>query len=201
MPEPDGPGTGRTEAFSDGVMAVALTLLVLEVKVPAAADLSDAELWAALGGLGRSLAAWAISFAFVLVFWVAHHSLFALLARVDRTLFWLNGLFLLAICFVPVPTALAVQRWGSAPAAFLLSLAMFAAAASFSLLRWYACFRAPLVHPGVAKAVLRAAMRRSLAAPALYALAAALSLLWPPAAIAIQAGVPLLYVMPPRRHA
>lgn len=198
MERQETPGTARTEAFSDGVIAVALTLLVLEVKLPPGVAADEAALWVALAGMLNSVAAWLISFFFVLVFWVAHHSLFALLRQASYGLFWLNGLFLATICFVPVPTALAVQHWGSRPATFLLSLSMLLAASSFSLLRWYACFHARLAAPEVPEARLRAAMRRSLAGPALYACACVLALIWPPAAIAIQASVPLLFMLPPR---
>ena len=69
-------------------MAVALALLVLEVKLPNAAGATDAELWAAIAGVVDGVAAWAASF-FVLVFRVSHRALFAMLARVDRGVFWL----------------------------------------------------------------------------------------------------------------
>lgn len=188
-------GTGRVEAFSDGVLAVAITLLVLEVKVPATAPGDEAALWTALWDTLPAIVVWAVSFLFILVFWVAHHTLFAQLARADRGLFWLNGVFLLAICFTPFPTALSVQHPWSVPAAFLLSLAMLLTASSFSLLRWYACFYAGLARPET-EATLRTAMRRSLAAPCLYALACMLAFVWTPLALTIQVLVAMLYILP-----
>ena len=72
-----------------------------------------------------AILAWVVSFVYVLVFWVAHHYLFAQLANVDRGLLWLNGLFLLAISITPFPTSLAGEYPGATPAVFMLSLAMF----------------------------------------------------------------------------
>lgn len=188
-------GTARVEAFTDGVIAVAITLLVLEIKVPETASGNDAALWAALAGTLPALAAWAVSFLFVLVFWVAHHSLFAELERADRGIFWLNGLFLLTICFTPFATSLSVQHPWSAPATFLLSFTMLLTALSFSLLRWYASFYARLTRP-TEDAILRGAMRRSLLGPCLYAVACGLAFIWSPLALAIQALVVTFYILP-----
>jgi uncharacterized membrane protein len=188
-------GTGRVEAFSDGVIGVAITLLVLEIKVSDTAPGNDAALWAALAGTLPALAAWAVSFLFVLVFWVAHHSLFAELERADRGVFWLNGLFLLTICFTPFATSLSVRHPWSVPATFLLSFTMLVTALSFSLLRWYASFYAQLTRP-TEEAVLRGVMRRSLLGPCLYALACALAFVWSPLALAIQALVVTFYILP-----
>jgi uncharacterized membrane protein len=188
-------GTGRVEAFSDGVIGVAITLLVLEIKVSDTAPGNDAALWAALAGTLPALAAWAVSFLFVLVFWVAHHSLFAELERADRGVFWLNGLFLLTICFTPFATSLSVRHPWSVPATFLLSFTMLVTALSFSLLRWYASFYAQLTRP-TEDAVLRDEMRRSLLGPCLYAVVCALAFIWSPLALMIQAVVVTLYVLP-----
>ena len=97
--------TDRIEAFSDGVLAIVITLLVLEITPPSVQG-GDAELWRALARMLPVIAAWVVSFLFVLVFWVSHHYLFASLAKVDRGVLWLNGLFLLFISFTPFPTSL-----------------------------------------------------------------------------------------------
>lgn len=83
------------------------------------------------------IAAWVVSFLLVLVFWGSDHYLFAALAKVDRGVLWLNGLFLLFTSFTPFPTALQARYPGTTPAAFPLGTAMFLTASSFSLLRWY----------------------------------------------------------------
>ena len=96
----------RSEAFSDGVLAIVITLLVLEIKVPQALPNDEAAPWRAIAGQLPMIRAWVVSFLFVLVFWVSHHYFFDMPKKVDRGLLWLNGLFLLAICFMPFPTAL-----------------------------------------------------------------------------------------------
>ena len=133
------------EAFSDGVLAIVITLLVLEIKVPQALPNDEAALWQAIAGQLPMIGAWVVSFLFVLVFWVAHHYFFDMLRKVDRGVLWLNGLFLLAICFMPFPTALSGQYPASRPATLLLSATMFVTALAFSAMRWYATFHAGLV--------------------------------------------------------
>jgi uncharacterized membrane protein len=102
--------TGRIEAFSDGVFAIAITLLVLELKVPHLAD-GGAE-----GSLGRALAAqWpsyvalVTSFFTILVMWANHHRIFDLVRRIDAPFLYANGLLLLVVTVVPFPTALLAE--------------------------------------------------------------------------------------------
>ncbi len=192
--------TDRVEAFSDGVLAIVITLLVLEISVPGVQG-GDAELWRSLAHMLPVIGAWVVSFLFVLVFWVSHHYLFASLAKVDRGVFWLNGLFLLFISFTPFPTALQARYPGTVPAAFLLSLAMLLTASSFSLLRWYACFPAGLLRAGIGHREARQAMRRSLLAPLLYLIGCLAAFAAPAVALTIQVLVPLIYIAPHRMDA
>jgi uncharacterized membrane protein len=98
--------TARVEAFSDGVFAVAITLLILEIKVPHLPDGSaNRELLKALLAEWPSLLAFVLSFAAVLVMWINHHGLFKLLQTIDRRALFANGLLLLLVTFVPLPTA------------------------------------------------------------------------------------------------
>ena len=189
--------TDRIEAFSDGVLAIVITLLVLEITPPSVQG-GDAELWRALARMLPVIAAWVVSFLFVLVFWVSHHYLFASLAKVDRGVLWLNGLFLLFISFTPFPTSLQARYPGTAPAAFLLSVAMFLTASSFSLLRWYACLHGGLLREGTPRLAARQAMRRSLLAPLLYFIGGAAAFVVPGLSLAIQVLVPLIYIVPQR---
>ena len=95
---------GRIEAFTDGVMAVAITLLVLNVDVPRLKP--DEQLGDALVDLLPSLGAYALAFALVGRFWVLHHNLFEKLTGFDPTLMVLNLLFLSLIVLVPFSTEL-----------------------------------------------------------------------------------------------
>ena len=184
--------TSRVEAFSDGVLAVVITLLVLEVKVPSNL-IDDAALWSALRGLAPVIAAWVVSFAFVLTFWVSHHYLMSSLKYADRGLLWLNGFFLLAITLTPFPTGLVGQYPGFTAPLAVLSAVMMLASSSFAVMRLYATFHGELVHDHIDAKHRRAAMLQSGLAPVLYATALVLAFYWPPGAIAIQVLVLLLF--------
>lgn len=101
-------GTGRIEAFSDAVMAIAITLLVLDIKVPQLeseqVSLTDAllKLWPSLGGYG-------ISFLVIGIIWINHHQMYKLIERTNHTFLALNVLFLMALSFLPFPTALLAE--------------------------------------------------------------------------------------------
>jgi len=100
----------RIEAFSDGVFAIAITLLVLELKVPPVASiLSMRDLWFALYHLWPSYFAFTLSFGILLVSWVNHHYLFNILDKSSRHFLYANGFLLFTITFMPFPTALLAQ--------------------------------------------------------------------------------------------
>src|SRR2546423_8681001 len=97
--------TSRIEAFSDGVFAIAITLLVLEIKVPTHSE----DLWHDLGQLWPSYVGFVVSFFTIGVIWVNHHRQFELFVRADRTLMFLNLQLLLWVAFIPFPTSLVAE--------------------------------------------------------------------------------------------
>ena len=99
--------TTRVEAFSDGVFAIAITLLILEIRVPEHAK--DGELLHALLDLWPSYLAFAASFFTIGVMWMNHHRLFNLIGKTNQGLLAANGLLLFGISFVPFPTAVLAQ--------------------------------------------------------------------------------------------
>ncbi|MBW8878262.1 MAG: DUF1211 domain-containing protein [Acidobacteria bacterium] len=101
---PDEKETGRLEAFSDGVFAIAITLLILEIRVPKPEELHG-HLLPALTALWPSYLAFVISFATILVMWVNHHRIFALIRRSDHPFLYWNGFLLMMVTLVPFPTA------------------------------------------------------------------------------------------------
>lgn len=186
--------TARVEAFSDGVLAVVITLLVLDLKIPPGVH-ADPEVWGAVADLAPALGAWVVSFAFVLTFWVNHHYFFSSLKYTDRGLLWLNGLFLLTVALIPFPTALVGAHPGLTAPLVLLSAAMLATSLSFSIMRYYANFHGRLLrHPPTAAEASRA-MRHSLSAPVLYGLAIVMAFIWPPGAILAQIVVLLVFFL------
>src|SRR5207248_1720487 len=97
--------TSRLEAFSDGVFAIAITLLVLEFGV----DTATHDLGSQLLHIWPSYLAYVTSFLTIGVIWVNHHALFDFVGRVDRALLFLNTLLLLVIAFTPFPTRLIAE--------------------------------------------------------------------------------------------
>jgi len=96
--------TGRLEAFSDGVFAVAITLLVLDIHPPPDAG-NASELWRRLGDLWPHYAAYLVSFLVIGIVWVNHHAVMELIADVDRQFAFLNLLLLMAVALIPFATA------------------------------------------------------------------------------------------------
>ncbi len=108
--------TSRIEAFSDGVIAIAITLLILEIKIPKAAELGSDRLLFKLLQLWPGLLAFMMSFGMILVMWVNHHRIFRLVRTTDYPFLYWNGFLLLTITFVPFPTAVLAEHLKGAEA-------------------------------------------------------------------------------------
>jgi len=105
MPEPN--ANTRLEAFCDGVFAIALTLLIIDIKIPSTANInSTADLWLALKHILPSISAFVLSLIIILITWVNHHASLKLLNRSSASFIYANGFMLLAIVFIPFPTSL-----------------------------------------------------------------------------------------------
>jgi uncharacterized membrane protein len=108
-----GLSTGRLEALSDGVFAIVVTLLILLIEPPPA-HLNEGMLLKALAEMWVHVVAYVISFVLLGIYWWRHHVIFHYLKKTDRTLLWLNILFLMVVAFVPFPTALLIEYLGTA---------------------------------------------------------------------------------------
>ena len=104
--------TSRLEAFSDGVIAIAITLLILEIRVPELEDASPDQLWQALRELWPAYLGFVISFATIGIMWANHHTIFRYIARTDHYLILTNLLFLFFVAAIPFPTALMAEYLG-----------------------------------------------------------------------------------------
>jgi uncharacterized membrane protein len=91
----------RLMAFSDGVIAIAITILVLGIDIPEGHRFSESGLIAFLGRIGHDVLIYAVSFVAVATFWLQHHALFLYLRYCNRTLIWLNTLFLFSVTLIP----------------------------------------------------------------------------------------------------
>jgi uncharacterized membrane protein len=194
--------TARTEAFSDGVFAIAITLLVLDLKVPATADASDAS-----GLIARLLAEWPaylgylLSFAMIGIMWVNHHNIFRYIRRTDNTFVILNILFLLCVSFVPFPTGV-LARYLMVPQDRAVATAFYAATltmtgVTYNLIWRYAIHRHQLLDPDVSPEVIRRISRQFLAGPVMYAVATATAFVSVTVSLGIIALLALLYLVLP----
>lgn len=135
-------GIGRLMAFSDGVLAIAITLLVLNVPVPAIAQAeATSRLPAALLAAGPPLLTFALSFFLVGFYWIRHHQLFRQLVDVDVWLLWLNLVLLFIVCLLPFSSGVVGRYSSTVVAAEVYAVNLAAIALSFAALTAYAVRR------------------------------------------------------------
>jgi uncharacterized membrane protein len=167
----------RVVLFSDAVFAIAITLLVLEVKVPDIEQHTETALAHALLHLAPKLIGFVASFLIVGVMWIEHHRIFRHIAACDGGLLWRNLLLLLTVSFVPFPTALFSEYYWSR-SAFILYTASFGAVALTKLWVWrYASRQGGLLEESTDQLTVKRISRRSLAVPLACAAAVALSMI------------------------
>ncbi|WEO94463.1 TMEM175 family protein [Streptomyces sp. FXJ1.172] len=187
--------SGRVEAFSDGVFAIAITLLILDIKVPKAGE--NGGLWQAIGAQWPSYAAYVVSFLVIGIMWVNHHQLFSYVARVDRPLMFLNLLVLMVVAAVPWPTAMLAEylREGTAShaAAAVYSLVMVAMALTFQALWWHLTRTGHLFDARVDTAAARATRARFALGSLGYPLTVALAFVSAPLTLAAHGLLALYY--------
>jgi len=156
--------TGRIEAFSDGVFAIAITLLVLELKVPHLPDgAPGGALAAALARQWPSYVALVTSFFTILVMWANHHRIFNLVRKVDAPFLYSNGLLLLVVTVVPFPTALLAEYFekpGARVAAAVYAGTYVLTGIAFLLLWRSAIAGRRLLKPGVSEEQIEEITRR-----------------------------------------
>lgn len=183
--------TQRMDAFSDGVFAIVITLLVLELRIPEVhgPQLSQ-ELWHGLKELLPKFISFVVSFLYISIYWYNHHQLFHPVKVLDRWLFWFNSLFLLFLTFIPFPTALIGSYPHDKVAATCYGLAMMATAVSFVMMKIYIKYSGRVMK---AVAVSRSDVFYLIAGPLLYVVAIAIGLVNVKAALAIYILVPVIY--------
>jgi uncharacterized membrane protein len=180
--------TSRLEAFSDGVFAIAITLLVLELRVP---ELHDGErLWPALLHLWPQFSAYLTSFAILGIMWVNHHSMFRLVDRADRGLIFLNLGLLLWAALLPFPTELfaeylRAESSDAQVAAAVYSANLTAAAIMFSLMWWHVLRKHLIVH-NLNRAQQRRSVLRFSVGTVIYAATIGLSFVSAPVTLLVQ---------------
>jgi len=156
--------TTRTETFSDGVLAIAITLLVLDLHVPAR-DTLRGPLSHALAHEWPSYAAYVTSFLVIGIIWVNHHAVFELIGRIDRIALFLNLLLLMCVVAIPFTTALLSEYLtaggrAARTAALVYSTVMLGMSAAFAALYTYVAHRPALLADGVDPVAVRASIVR-----------------------------------------
>ena len=188
----------RLSSLSDALFAIAMTLLVLEIHVPAPAAVhTERELWRALAGQSPRLITYLLSFVTLGVYWVGQQTQLNHLRRADRDLAWQHLAFLAAVAFMPVSTELLAQ-FISFRTALLSYWANLVALGVLAYAGWRYAVRAGLVKDGTPVEVSRAIERRLLVGQALFAVGAALCVINTYWSIGFIVLVQLNYALAPR---
>ncbi len=193
-----GQDVGRIAALSDGIFAVAMTLLVLDIHLPETSGVhSEAELWAGLVALAPRLVAWLMSMMTLGIFWLGQQTQLNHLQRADRNLSWLHFVFLAVITLMPFSTRLLAEFF-SYRVAFFLYWANILFAGLALMACWLYAERARLVRVDAPPEIAGAICRRIIYAQALYAFGAALGLVHVGLGVAFILLVQLNYVIAPK---
>ena len=198
----DNKETSRIEAFSDGVIAIAITLLVLDIKVPRGLP-EGAALLGALVAQWPSYFAFATSFATIGIMWINHHRIFSQIKRVDQLLLVLNGLLLLCITFVPFPTALLAEYLGEPEqrtAALIYSGTFVVTAIVYNMLWRYASHNNRLLDRSSDPAEVASISRQYAFGPVLYLAAFVLAFWSATASLALNLLLAIFFAIPGRKR-
>jgi uncharacterized membrane protein len=189
--------TGRIEAFSDGVFAVAITLLVFDVRVPSG---PNGSLGSALLRQWPSYVSFLISFAFIGIMWVNHHRLFNHIRRSDNLLLFFNLLLLLGVTVVPFPTALLANRYfipgDRTVAAAVFNGTYFVIAIFFNVL-WHHAVRGNLLDAATLESA-QSISKQYAVGPMAYLVCLALTWISVPASIVANVILAIFFAVPPK---
>jgi uncharacterized membrane protein len=190
--------TARVEAFSDGVFAIAITLLILDLKVP---SVTQGHLGSELARQWPTYAAFLISFWFIGIMWVNHHRLFNHIQRSDNRLLFLNLLLLLGVTVVPFPTALLAAHFyspGRTVAAAVFNGTYVVLAVFFNVL-WHHAVRRGLLDSATLESA-DAISRQYGIGPISYLLCFGLTWISVPASLIVNIGLAVFFALPPKNH-
>src|SRR6202158_3400605 len=183
-------GKDRLAAFSDGVIAIIITIMVLELRVPHGAD------WAALKGLTPSFVSYVLSFVYLAIYWNNHHHMLHTVARVDGLILWANSHLLFWLSLIPAATS-----WMGENFLQPLPTAVYGGILLMPAIAYYLLQRA-IVHQQGRHSVLASALGsdfKGKISPLLYASAVALAFVDPWISIAIYVLVAVMWLVPDRR--
>jgi uncharacterized membrane protein len=183
-------GKDRLAAFSDGVIAIIITIMVLELKVPHGAD------WATLRGVAPNFVSYVLSFVYLAIYWNNHHHLLHTVTRVDGLILWANSHLLFWLSLVPAATGWMGENF-LAP----LPTAVYGVSLLMPAIAYYLLEKA-IVHQQGRHSVLASALGRDVKgkiSPLLYAAAVVLAFVDAWLSIAIYGLVAVMWLIPDRR--
>jgi uncharacterized membrane protein len=183
-------GKDRLAAFSDGVIAIIITIMVLDLKVPHGAD------WAALRALAPNLVSYVLSFVYLAIYWNNHHHLLHTVTRVDGLILWANSHLLFWLSLIPAATS-----WMGANFLAPLPTAVYGVSLLMPAIAYY-LLQKTIVHQQGEHSVLASALGRDVKgkiSPLLYAAAVVLAFVDAWLSIAIYALVAVMWLIPDRR--
>lgn len=184
------------EAFSDGVFAIVVTLLVLELRVPVLPEnFSTQDVLKELLHLSPKFFSFAMSFVIVAIFWVNHHQFFHSLEKTDRAMLWYNNLLLFWLSFVPFPTAFIGEHPVSMIPVMLYGAVLFFAGVSFNLMLRHAV-KAKLFLKSVSDEVLNQSVKRGVIGPVVYFVSIISAFISVYVSLSIFLLVPVIYFIP-----
>jgi len=186
---------GRIEALSDGVFAIAMTLLVLDIHVPIGEFHSEHELIAAFWPLMPKFLAYLLGFMTLGIFWVGHSTQFTYIKRTDRHLTWLNVFLLMIISVFPFTTAYLSEYINFKFAVGLYWLNIFLAGLAIYIHWSYACRAGLIDRDETTEEVIKAIRNRVIVAQTLYLIAALLCFINTYLSVAVTILVQLNYAL------
>ena len=184
----------RLAAFSDGVIAIAITILVLGLEVPSVHEVPKSELIEFLRDAMHPALGFVISFVVIGTYWMEHYAIFHFLTHATRSFVALNGLFLLCLSFLPFPTGLQAAYRHDELAMALYGVAQILCGLSLAGLWLYASWNRRLIDPRVPTVVMKSMTWRLLMAPAVSLLAIACSFVSITLSRVMFLAIPLLYL-------
>lgn len=195
----EGLSTHRIEALSDGVFSIAMTLLILDIRVPVVSLISgQPSLAHRLFELWPRLLSYATSFMILGIYWIGQHNQFYVIKRSDRTFLWINILFLMCIAFVPFPTSLLGSYSHQQIAVVVYGLVLIAIGLVLYLHWWYATHHQRLVDPDINRQLVTQAKKRILLGPASCVLSIGLSFFSLLLSLILFALILIVYLFPGR---
>ncbi|MBU6157611.1 MAG: DUF1211 domain-containing protein [Bacteroidetes bacterium] len=185
----------RIEAFSDGVIAIIITIMVLELHIPELQEsFTDKDVWTALLSLVPKTLAYLLSFILIAILWINHHSLFDKIPHTTSRLVWYNAFLLFAMSLIPLPTAFLAKHPTLYQATMFYGFVMFLNALAFLLLRRYVEVQAKLIPYN------KMVHKSNFISTSLYLLSIPLALLSIYLSFIIFIGIPVWYFLPDKFH-